>query len=212
MIDLQTLRYEYKQASLDERHCKSDPFEQFKIWFAEAVTAKPPEPNAMVVSTVSASGTPSSRVVLLKKFDQHGFVFFTNYESHKGQELDKNSKVALLFYWGELERQVRIEGLVSKTSREQSEEYFQKRPRASQLGASCSPQSKVITRAELVAAYETLANKYPDGNPIPCPQHWGGYIVKPNRFEFWQGRESRLHDRIEYRLEKNNWSLQRLAP
>lgn len=212
VMDLQTLRYEYKHSALDESHCDTDPFKQFDNWFTQAIAAKPPEPNAMVLSTVSTEGQPSARAVLLKSFDHAGFVFFTNYESQKGRDLAANPKASLLFYWGELERQIRIEGVISKTTREVRETYFSKRPRNSQLGALCSPQSRVITREALDEVHRQKQIEYPHGVAVPCPNNWGGFIVNPHRFEFWQGRESRLHDRIEYSLADGAWSIHRLAP
>ncbi len=211
-MDLQALRYEYKHSALDESHCAAEPFKQFDIWFGQAVAATPPEPNAMVLSTIGAEGQPSARVVLLKHFDTDGFIFFTNYDSQKGRELAFNPKASLLFYWGEIERQVRIEGAVTQTSRKISESYFSKRPRNSQLGALCSPQSKVISRAALEEAHSQKLIEYPEGVPVPCPENWGGFILQPSRFEFWQGRENRLHDRIEYSLTGDAWSIRRLAP
>lgn len=216
-MDLQSLRYEYKSASLDEADCDPNPIEQFRRWLADAVAAQNPEPNAMALATVSPNGSPSSRMVLLKAFDSEGFVFFTNFDSRKGLELASNNHAALLFYWGELERQVRIEGSVAQTSREVSESYFAKRPRSSQLGSACSAQSTVIQRSELHASYEKLATMYPESITIPCPAHWGGYIVRPTVFEFWQGRENRLHDRIIYEADagtsrSSEWRRCRLAP
>jgi len=212
-MDLQALRYEYKNSTLSEESCACSPFEQFKIWFAESIAAKPPEPNAMILSTVDSAAQPTSRAVLLKGFDENGFVFFTNYASPKGNDLASNNKAALLFYWGELERQVRIEGAVVRVSREISERYFTKRPRGSQLGAACSPQSTPITRAKLEEAYRDLSAQYSGDTPVPCPENWGGFILAPQRIEFWQGRESRLHDRILYRRENDDsWSISRLAP
>lgn len=211
-MDLHSLRYEYKSAALDESDCNPNPIEQFRRWLADAVAAQHPEPNAMALSTVSANGLPSSRMVLLKGFDSEGFVFFTNYSSRKGLELASNNHAALLFYWGELERQVRIEGSVSQTSREVSESYFAKRPRNSQLGSACSSQSTVIQRSELLSAYERFSKNYSESITIPCPPQWGGYIVRPTLFEFWQGRESRLHDRIVYEADGADWRTLRLAP
>lgn len=206
------LRTTFSKASLDEKDVLSDGVEQFKKWFAEAVDAKVNEVNAMSLSTVSKAGKPSSRIVLLRNIDQDGFVFYTNYESRKGGEIHDNPNVALLFFWPELERQVRIEGVLIKQGAEESDKYFNSRPRESKLGAWTSAQSKVVSsRKVLDEEYEKLSKKYP-GNDVPRPAYWGGYILKPSSLEFWQGRPGRLHDRILYSKNGEVWKIERLAP
>ena len=210
--DLSHLREAYLLGTLEIEHCHDDPFVQFDIWFQQATEANVFEPNAMSLATVSSSGQPSARTVLLKSFNHEGFVFYTNYESKKGREMAENERVCLLFWWREQHRQVRIEGRVSKTGREAAEKYFHSRPTGSQLAASISPQSKVVANREsLETQMIHLASKYPSGK-IPLPENWGGYNVKPVLFEFWQGRDNRLHDRIEYVLENDLWVKRRLAP
>lgn len=198
---------------LNERDVDPNPFKQFEEWFRQAESAVPILPNAMMLATATGDGRPSARVVLLKGFDERGFVFYTNYESQKGTELDENPVAALCFYWAELGRQVRITGAVSLTSREESETYFQTRPIDSQLGAWVSKQSDVIgSRAVLEQKMKELVNEY-RGKRIPLPPYWGGYRVAPFLFEFWQNRASRLHDRIRYRrLSDSDWAIERLAP
>jgi pyridoxamine 5'-phosphate oxidase len=198
---------------LSERDVDPNPFKQFEEWFRQAESAVPILPNAMMLATATGDGRPSARVVLLKGFDEQGFVFYTNYESQKGRELDENRVAALCFYWAELGRQVRITGTVSLTSREESEAYFQTRPIDSQLGASVSNQSEVISSREVLEQkMRELANEY-QGKRIPLPPYWGGYRVAPFMFEFWQNRASRLHDRIRYRrFSDSNWAIERLAP
>jgi pyridoxamine 5'-phosphate oxidase len=209
---INTLRHDFSKESLDEKDALRNPVDQFFRWFHEAIDAKVNEPNAMSLSTVSSEGKPSSRIVLLRNFDNNGFVFYTNYTSRKGEEISDNPNASLLFFWPELERQVRIEGLLSKQSAEESDIYFNSRPRTSKLGAWTSAQSKVIAnRKVLDEEYAKLEKKYP-GDDVPRPAHWGGYVLKPVSFEFWQGRPSRLHDRILYSFEKNNWKIERLAP
>ena len=207
------LRKEYRRAELRRATLVPEPFGQFRKWFDEASNANLEEPNAMMLATTSADGQPSLRAVLLKAWSEAGFVFFTNYESRKGQEITKNPKVALLFYWAELERQIRIEGRAIQTSRELSEAYFSKRPLSSQISAAVSAQSqKVGSRAELEDKARLLAKDFAE-RPVPCPTNWGGYEVKPDRFEFWQGRENRLHDRFEYiAAAGKGWKINRLAP
>ena len=214
---LQNLRREYRAASLDIEDVQNDPFQQFKKWFSEALEVSADEPNAMTLATVSPEGRPSARVVLLKGFDNEGFVFYTNYASKKGNDVAQNPNVALCFWWYALERQVRIEGVIEKVSEAESEAYFQSRPRGSQIGALASPQSQVVTnRHELEKKYSDLCEKYGDtegGEIIPKPTHWGGYRVRPTSIEFWQGRRSRLHDRIRYILEsEGSWRNERIAP
>ena len=201
------------EQALDEKEVDSSPFKQFEIWFKQAETAVPILPNAMTLATATKDGTPSARVVLLKDFDENGFVFFTNYDSAKGKELDENPVAALCFYWSELGRQVRISGTIARTSREESEAYFHTRPIDSQLGAWASNQSEVIAeRAVLEAKMEEMSTKYED-RIIPLPPYWGGYRVAPVVIEFWQNRSSRLHDRIRYRLvDGARWVVERLAP
>ncbi len=210
---LENLRKDYRAEKLSEKDEKSNPIEQFDHWFDEALKSGIYEPNAMTLATASTDGKPAARIVLLKGFNQDGFVFYTNYLSRKGKELAKNPVVALVFFWPELERQVRIEGTIEKVSKETSEKYFQSRPKESQIGALASPQSQVIEdRSLLEKNWKELEKKYAD-QEIPKPSFWGGYLVKPQVIEFWQGRSSRLHDRIVYRkADKNNWKIVRLAP
>lgn len=207
------LREEYETQGLSEADVAADPFTQFQRWFDQAVNANLNQPNAMTVATVGDDYRPSARMVLLKDFDSRGFVFYTNYESRKGHELAKHPWTALLFYWGELHRQVRIEGPVSVVSAAESDAYFASRPLGSQIGASASPQSQVIAnREELDARVRELEALYRD-QPPPRPSNWGGYRVAPISFEFWQGRVNRLHDRLRYRkTEQGDWIIERLAP
>lgn len=208
------IRRDYKLKSFDESHAASYPFDQFKLWWDEATSADIDEVNAMTLATVDAEGKPAARIVLLKGYTHEGFIFFTNYESAKGQDLAANPHAALLFFWKELERQIRIEGLVEKISEADSDAYFHSRPAGSRIGAWVSPQSQVIpNRAFLEDNYKQLLVKYPDEQLVPRPPHWGGYIVKPTSFEFWQGRSSRLHDRLRFVLQSNHeWVRERLAP
>jgi len=212
-MNIADLRRTYALESLSEQDVATDPVEQFRRWFNEALNARLYEPNAMTLATADATGRPSARTVLLKGFDANGFVFYTNYESRKGQNLADNPQAALLFWWGELERQVRIEGRVEQVSPEESEVYFHSRPRDSQLGAWASPQSQVIVdRSVIETAMADLQATYAGQTTLPLPPHWGGYRVIPDHFEFWQGRESRLHDRIRYTPLADGWVLDRLAP
>jgi pyridoxamine 5'-phosphate oxidase len=206
------LRKDYGQASLDENDVAADPIAQFTRWFEEALKAEVNEPNAMSVATVGEDGRPTSRIVLVKQFDARGFTWYTNYASQKGQQLDSNPFAALLFFWSELERQVRIEGRVERTSAEESDKYFNSRPLKSRLSAIASEQSEPIAnRAALEQHYEEVARQY--GEAPPRPQHWGGFRLVPERIEFWQGRRSRFHDRIVYtRQEDGSWTRQRLQP
>lgn len=207
------MRREYLLDALGEGEARANPFDQFQVWFDEAVASTVPEPNAMVVATVGADGAPSQRTVLLKSFDERGFVFHTNYDSRKGHELAANPRISLLFYWAELERQVRIGGTAEHTTREESDAYWATRPRGSQLGSLASPQSQVIPdRAWLARRAEQLAARHPEGTPIARPDHWGGVRVVPQEIEFWQGRPNRLHDRLRYRREHGRWVIERLAP
>lgn len=205
------IRKEYSSREFQESSANVNPFEQFQLWFEEALESSDSEPTAMNLATVSPEGRPSSRIVLLKEFSMSGFTFYTNYLSKKGHDLVKNNFAALNFFWPELERQVRIEGTVAKVDKNESEFYFQSRPRGSQIGALASPQSQVIDKSDLEKNVKVLENEW-EGKNIPCPDHWGGYIVKPDYFEFWQGRPSRLHDRITYQLENNTWKIIRIAP
>ncbi|RYF19439.1 MULTISPECIES: pyridoxamine 5'-phosphate oxidase [Pedobacter] len=209
---LQNLRQDYKSATLDESDVDNNPITQFTKWFDQAVEAQVYEPNAMTLATADKAGRPNARIVLLKGVDTDGFRFFTNYLSAKGKELKRNPYAALVFFWPDLERQVRIEGIVEKLDKETSEDYFVTRPVASQIGAVASPQSQVIPNREfLEEKFEELKSKS-EGKSIAKPAHWGGYIVKPTRIEFWQGRRSRLHDRINFELVKGSWIKTRLAP
>ncbi len=212
-MDIHTIRKDYKIGNLDLADVLSDPIAQFRKWFNEALEAKVNEPNAMVLSTVSSDLKPHSRVVLVKDIDEKGLTFFTNYLSNKGLQMGENSAASLLFFWPELERQVRFGGNIEKTSREVSEKYFHSRPRGSQIGAHVSPQSKVIPGREYLEMLQTELEKKFEGREIPLPDYWGGYLFKPESVEFWQGRPSRLHDRILYtRKENNEWRLETLAP
>lgn len=207
------MRKEYAQQSLSEKDVEADPILQFKKWWDHALASKLNEPNAMVLATASKEAVPSARIVLLKDFNENGFVFFTNYDSYKGQQLSENPKACLVFFWEELERQVRITGLVFKLSSTESDEYFNSRPEGSRIGAWASPQSQVIeNRNWLEERFNKLSSEMKDGT-IQRPPHWGGYLVKPVIVEFWQGRVSRLHDRIQYSLQEDgNWKIERLAP
>ena len=207
------IRRDYSHKSLSEKDVDANAIKQFETWWVEAVNSKIDEVNAMTLATASADGLPSARIVLLKEFSETGFVFFTNYESYKAQQLAENPKACLVFFWKELERQVRITGLIQKIGGQQSDEYFRSRPESSRIGAWASPQSRVIeSRDWLDDQFNELVNKM-EGTDIKRPPHWGGYIVKPVVIEFWQGRPSRLHDRIQYTLEENGeWKIERLAP
>ena len=211
-MSIADLRREYARARLDEADVSHDPFVEFARWFAEAQEAQLPEPNAMTLATATADGAPSARIVLLKAFDERGFVFFSDYRSRKGAELEANPRAALVFYWSELDRQVRITGGVALTSREESERYFESRPLGSRLGAWTSHQSQVIaSRQVLEDALQEVERRFGDG-PVPLPDHWGGYRLWPTLLEFWQGRPSRLHDRIRYIRETDGWRIERLSP
>ena len=210
-LSIADIRKDYKLASLNENDVNGNPFEQFKKWWDEARNSGIEEPNAMTLATINTAGKPSARIVLLKNITDKGFVFFTNYNSHKAHNLDEQPYAALVFLWKELERQVRIEGSVKKTSREESDSYFQSRPEGSKLGAWASPQSEVIKGRDLLEKNLQLYTDKFKGN-IPTPGHWGGYVVEPVCIEFWQGRRNRLHDRIVYNLDNNRWKIERLAP
>jgi pyridoxamine 5'-phosphate oxidase len=210
---LADLRKEYSLAGLSEKDAARDPFRQFEKWFQEAEAAKIHEPNAGVLSTAAKDGRPSSRIVLLKGIDGRGFVFYTNYDSRKGRELEANARVSYLFPWVALERQVIVEGAVVKVAREESEAYFHSRPRASQLAAWASAQSTIISgRGALEDSMKATEKKY-QGAEAPVPPHWGGFRIAPETVEFWQGRRSRLHDRLRYRRQASGeWTIERLAP
>lgn len=212
--EIAAIREEYSKGNLLETDVLEEPIQQFKKWFSEAISAEVVEPNAMVLSTVDQHHSPSSRVVLLKDIKDNGFSFFTNYESRKAQDMLQNPKVSLLFFWPELQRQVRIEGTVGKLPSADSDEYFASRPRGSRIGAIASPQSHVIAnRKELENKVDLITDEFSDIDNIPRPEFWGGYLVEPTLVEFWQGRSSRLHDRIVYELTNQfNWLIKRLAP
>ena len=210
--NLADLRQHYTKGGLEEHQIPDSPFILFNEWFLQAGELGVLEPNAMVISTVSADNKPSSRVVLLKGIEDGGFIFYTNYESRKGKELEHNPYISVLFFWPEAERQIRIEGKVSKISTESSKEYFVSRPRESQLGAWASAQSSIIQgRHSIEESYQQCLAQY-EGKEIPLPDFWGGYIIHPSSFEFWQGRPSRLHDRMKYNKQQDSWHIVRLSP
>ena len=211
-MSLADLRKDYALAGLLEKDLARDPFRQFERWFQEAEAAKITEPNAMTLATATRDGRPSARTVLLKSLDGRGFVFYSNYESRKGRELEANQRAALVFPWLALERQVIVEGTVAKVAREEAEAYFHSRPQASQLGTWASAQSSVIAgRKVLEEAFKAMETKFA-GQPVPLPPHWGGWRLAPETVEFWQGRRSRLHDRLRYRRSADGWTVERLAP
>ena len=211
MNSIAQLRKNYTFGQLTETEVPSDPLGLFQVWFDQAIKAECPEPNSMALATADQAGNPSARIVLLKGADQNGFTFFTNYESQKGKELALRPQAALLFHWHKLERQVRVKGLVERVAAAESDEYFHSRPTASRIGAWASPQSAEIPNREFLEQSEEKF-KAMFGEALPRPQHWGGYRLHPTEIEFWQGRPSRLHDRIHYQLEDSTWRIARLAP
>lgn len=215
MIDskqIQDIRINYKQKSLSVTDVELNPFKQFETWFNETMHSRILEPTAFVLATADKNAKPSARALLMKGFDEFGFYFYTNYESRKGKELEENNQASMLFFWSELERQIRIEGLVEKTSTEESYKYFRTRPFKSKVGAWASNQSTVIGgRLTIVKKFLEYLVKF-HSSEIPLPPYWGGYVLKPSAFEFWQGRPNRLHDRIRYRKENDEWIIERLSP
>ncbi len=210
-MSIADIRKDYQLKSLSELEVNSNPFSQFSSWWDDAVQSEIDEVNAMTLSTITNEGRPSSRIVLLKGFDAKGFIFFSNYNSSKAQQISSNSHVSLLFFWKELERQIRIDGVCSKVSAEESDAYFHSRPIGSRLGAWASPQSeKIKDREVLVQRLASVTQEF--GLDVPRPPHWGGYHVVPTRIEFWQGRSNRLHDRILYEQQELSWQISRLAP
>jgi len=222
--EIADIRKDYKLASLEEADVASNPIDQFTRWWNEAVASQIDEVNAMTLATVNAAGVPAARIVLLKGYNPNGFIFFTNYESDKGKNLAQNPNAAIVFFWKELERQIRIEGTVQKVSAEESDRYFNSRPASSRIGAWASPQSAVIENRLVIEQNVERYSSIFANDSIERPDHWGGYIVKPRSIEFWQGRSSRLHDRIRYTIEASaynaatdtrsdaNWKIERLAP
>jgi pyridoxamine 5'-phosphate oxidase len=211
-MSIADLRREYARARLDEAHVSPEPMRQFHQWFDQAIEARIPEPNAMALATATREGAPSVRIILLKGYDERGLVFFTDYRSRKALELADNPRASLAFHWSDLERQVRISGRVERTSTEESASYFRTRPYGSRLGAWASYQSRVIpSRAELERDLREVKQRYPTGE-VPLPPHWGGYRLRPDEVEFWQGRENRLHDRIRYTRDGGGWKVERLSP
>ncbi len=213
MKGLDEIRKEYLKTTLNVSDVDKNPIIQFEKWFAEALESKVPEPNAMTLSTISEGNRPSARIVLLKGIEHQKFLFYTNYQSQKGEELEKNPACALTFFWPELERQIRIEGLATRVDESVSEKYFQSRPRASQIGAWASPQSSIMTNREILEErVQQMEKKYEGFTLLPKPKQWGGYAIDPIEIEFWQGRPSRLHDRIVYYKKEIDWVIHRLAP
>lgn len=211
-MSIADIRKEYSLKTLNEADVFADPMQQFEKWWQEAIESKIEEVNAMTLATSTAEGKPSARIVLLKGIDRNGFIFFTNYHSHKGNQIEENPFVSLVFFWKELERQIRVEGSVSKVTAEESDAYFGSRPEGSRIGAWASPQSRVIASREVIEENVIELGKSFANKEIDRPPHWGGYIVMPNLLEFWQGRNSRLHDRIQYTYKDAAWKIERLAP
>ena len=211
-MSIADIRKEYSLKTLNEADVFADPMQQFEKWWQEAIESKIEEVNAMTLATATAEGKPSARIVLLKGIDRNGFIFFSNYHSHKGNQIEENPFVSLVFFWKELERQIRVEGSVSKVTAEESDAYFGSRPEGSRIGAWASPQSRVIASREVIEENVTELEKSFANKEIDRPPHWGGYIVIPNLLEFWQGRNSRLHDRIQYTYKDAAWKIERLAP
>ena len=211
-MNIADIRKEYRQQALLENNIENNPFNQFQKWWEDAVRSDIDEVNAMTLATASATGLPAARIVLLKAFDEKGFVFYSNYESVKGMQLGENPRACLVFFWKELERQVRITGLVEKATNVESDVYYNSRPATSRIGAWASPQSQVITNRNWLEENEKKYTAAFEGTNIVRPANWGGYRVKPVTIEFWQGRASRLHDRIQYTREADNWLIERLAP
>jgi pyridoxamine 5'-phosphate oxidase len=213
MTSLADLRKDYSKRNLHEGEVAGNAMEQFERWWNDALSSEMDEPNAMTLATASADGLPSARIVLLKGFHTNGFLFFTNYNSFKGKQLEENPRACLVFHWKELQRQVRITGIVEKISRSESDDYFRSRPVGSRIGAWASPQSEVIESGEWLISQANQFEKKFEQSDIPRPSHWGGYLVRPVTIEFWQGRPNRLHDRLLYSLEENGiWNIERLAP
>jgi pyridoxamine 5'-phosphate oxidase len=213
MSSIAEIRKDYTKATLDQKDVNKNPIAQFEKWFYEAIKSQALEPNAMTLSTITEAGKPSARIVLLKGVEANSFLFYTNYQSQKGKELDANPACALTFFWPELERQVRIEGVCARVSETTSDTYFKSRPRGSQLGAWASPQSTLIKNRELLEArVKELEKRFEGKETLPKPKQWGGYAVEPLEIEFWQGRASRLHDRIVYYKTDGTWTIHRLAP
>ena len=210
--EIKKLREDFTKGTLNDNQVNPNPFKQFELWLLQAVEAKVPEVQAVTLSTVSSDGKPAARVVYMREFENNQFYIYTNYNSRKAKEMTNNSNVSLTFFWPDLERQIRIEGIATKANKERSDDYFIKRPRESQLGAWASNQSSVLkNRDELEVAVENIRKKF-EGKEIPRPDFWGGLEITATYYEFWQGRKSRLHDRISYTLEKENWIIKRLAP
>lgn len=212
-MDIHSIRKDYKIGTLDTKDVHPNPITQFQKWFNEALKAEVLEPNAMTLATLDSENRPHARIVLVKDISENGFTFFTNYLSNKGKQIAAQPQAALLFFWPELERQVRIEGVIEKVSKEESSTYFHSRPRGSQVGAHVSPQSQIIPNRDYLETLQAELEKKFEGKEIPLPDYWGGYLLKPQSVEFWQGRPSRLHDRILYSKDKeNDWKIERLAP